>query len=123
MSKDKMITIGEILGEMDAPRRESIVKETENCLLAVCCEEMKWKDFLVYKNVKDIMTYILENNPEFVMGISDYVRSEMEGVEDVRISISKGKETNISFFKVNRKTAMAIIFISSKDRRRIEKNK
>ena len=115
MSNDKMITIADVLEEMDEEIRENVTKETENCLKAVCCEEMKWKEFLIYKNVKHIMAYILENRPEFIMGIADYVRSEMENIETVRISIFKGKETNISFFKVNKTTTIGIISFTPKE--------
>ena len=124
MKEGKMMTIEEILEGMKEEERKEIQNEITAGLYAICCEDVQWLKFKVYyRNDYRIMYYILEH-PEFIMAISDYLQSEMHGVETVKIAVSKGKEKDISFIRITKTTAIVNISIPSKEWDScIEKNK
>lgn len=117
MKEGKMITIEELLKKIvGEEKRKFVESKLCECLYAICCEDSQWRKYRIYYNKgKDkIMFYFLEN-PEFVMAIADHIENEMDGVETVKIALSKGKERNLSFIRLNYSTVMVTVFIPKKE--------
>lgn len=122
MKETRTKTIAQILCGFEEEKRKEIVEVFDNCVQAICCEEIAWENFEVFEpSCKDVKKILKSLTPEYIMTICDKVNL-CDVLPKVKITILHDKkETSISTINLNIDTMLIYVSISNKRWAEIEK--
>lgn len=121
-----MKKISEILQEIEEEERQEIVKTYDYCIEAICCEEIDWQSFIVYKESEDIVkNMLITMQPQYIMTVCDQIKELKNEERIVKLSVIEKKRDDVQVWttKGNLNVMIAVIEISQKFKKDLEKKK
>lgn len=122
MKETRTKTIAQIVCEIEKEKANEIIRLFDNCVQAICCEGVAWKNFEVFEpSCEDVKKMLKSLTPEYIMTICDKVNL-CDAPQRVKIAILHDKkETSISTINLDIDTMLVYISISNKRWAEIEK--
>lgn len=68
------LKIVQILDSIEETYRKEVIKTFEECMRAICCENIDWQAFEIFTTSQEIVkNMLLALSPEYIMAVSDLI--------------------------------------------------
>lgn len=104
------LQIAQILNSIEETRRKEIITTYNECMKAICCENINWQAFEIFNTSQDIVkNMLLGFSPEHIMAISDII-NQRDG-EKCTVKICFHIKENEEIFTVKQSSDTFIVSV------------